>query len=329
MLCNIVAVAWLGMGLRGWILSQLIGQVFGLVLFAVPFLREKWPPVQGRVLRQLLILGLPMVPSFFFMYVIQQGNRYMVEVFSGWEDLGVYMIGIGLATASSFAVSSFQTSWTPYFMSFRDHPVEAETAFGRATTYYCYFMGLAAVCFFAFAQPVTELMANAKFHDAWLTVGSLALANILAGATNLLTPAQYFSEKLSHLMVMQAIAAAASLGINAGIIWWGGVAYAGFALALSYVFLLLLHGWWNKRGISMRLPIRYEWGRLGAVAAALALVAALTLLFPAHGVIAGFTQGCILVLAFCVLLWLLLTPENRRYLLNLVRRTPAEQKTAS
>ncbi len=318
-LCNIIAVAWLKMGLRGWITSQLIGQAIGLVLYLVPFLRSRRPQVDRAVLRRLLVLGLPMMPCFAFMFIIQQGNRYTVEHFYGLGQLGIYSLAASLATVSSLAVTAFQLSWTPYFMEYRDKPAEAEAAFGRVTTYYFYFMGLVTVCFFAFAQPVVEAMTGPGFHPAWLAVGSLALANILAGATNLLTPAQYFSEKLGHLTVMQAIAAVLSLGINAGLIFWLGPAAAGFALALSYACLLLIHGWWNHRGKSMHLPVRYEWGRLAMVAAAVALAAVLYMLFPAGSVLSGFFRGVVGPFVFCTLVWAMLTPEQRNTALCMVR----------
>ena len=319
-LCNIVAVAWLKMGLRGWITSQLIGQAIGLILYLVPFLRSRRPRLDRPVLRRLLVLGLPMMPCFAFMYIIQQGNRYMVEHFYGLGQMGIYNLAASLATVSSLAVTAFQTSWTPYFMAYRDKPVEAKAAFGSVTTYYFYFMGLATVCFFAFAQPVVEIMTGPDFHPAWVAVGSLALANILAGATNLLTPAQYFSDKLGHLTVMQAIAAVLSLGINAGLIYWLGPGAAGFALALSYGCLLLIHGWWNHRGKSMHLPVRYEWGRLALVAVAVAVVAAAYLVFPAGSVLSGFICGVVGPLVFCGLVWAMLTPEQKITVLGMMRR---------
>lgn len=319
-LCNIIAVAWLRLGLYGWITSQLIGQTIGLALYLAPFLRGGRPRVDGAVLRRLLVLGVPMMPCFAFMFIIQQGNRFTVEHFYGLGSLGVYNLAASLATVSSLAVTAFQVSWTPYFMSFREKPGEAEAAFGRVTSYYFYFMGLVTVCFFAFAQPVVEVMTGPDFHGAWPAVGALALANVLLGAVNLLTPAQYFSEKLGHLTVMQGIAAAVSLIINAGLIGVAGPLAGGFALALCYLFLLALHHWWNRRGLSMKLCVSYEWRKLSAVAAAVAGLAAFYLFIPAQSVTAGFVRGAAGPASFGLLIWLLLSRPQRRTLVEVVRR---------
>jgi len=167
---NIIAVAWLRAGLYGWIVSQLIGQSIGLVLYVTPFLRGGRLRPDRTALRRLLVLGLPMMPCFAFMYIIQQGNRYTVEHFYGLGQLGIYNLAASLATVSSLAVTAFQVSWTPYFMAYRDKPAEAEQAFGRVTTYYFYFMGMVTVCFFFFFLPVVEAMTGPDFHPAWMAV---------------------------------------------------------------------------------------------------------------------------------------------------------------
>jgi O-antigen/teichoic acid export membrane protein len=318
--CNIVAVAWLKMGLRGWITSQLIGQAIGLILYAIPFLRSRRPRIDRAVLRRLLLLGLPVMPCFAFMYIIQQGNRYTVEHFHGLAELGIYNLAASLATVSSLAVTAFQVSWTPYFMAYRDKPAEAGKAFGKVTTYYFYLTGLIAACFFAFAQPVVEFMTGPAFHSAWVIVGSLAVANVLAGATNLLTPAQYFSEKLGHLTIMQAIAAAVSVGINAWLIGWLGPQAGGLALALCTAFLLVLHGWWNHRGLSMHLRVHYEWSRLAVIVLSVGGIAALYLVFPSPDVVTGMVRGVAGPSVFCLIVWFLLDPAQRHLIIGALRR---------
>lgn len=337
--CSIAAVAWLGMGLRGWILSQLISQVLGLVLYAAPFFRLGIPGINRPLLKELLKLGLPMIPCFGCMYVIQQGNRYAVEHFHGLGSLGIYTCAASLATVSSLAVSSFQNAWTPYFMTFREQLAAAESAFGRVTTYYFCFMTVVTVCFFAFAQPVVELMTHADYHPAWLAVGSVALANVLLGATNLLTPAQYFSGKLSHLTVMQLIAAALSVGINAGVIRWLGPSAAGFALALCYGALLVIHWWWNHRHRSMELPVQYEWHKLTALGLLIVTAGSFALLFPAHsisiqgwtvsGIAAGLFRGALISGAATAVVWFILPPHVRQSALDRVRKRKSPEAAAN
>lgn len=318
--CNLVALVWLRMGLYGWVASQAVGQALSLVLYALPVIRRGSLRPARATLRQLFRLGLPMIFCFGCMYVLQQGNRFLVENFFGLRQLGIYSLAASVAAVSSLAVTAFQTSWTPYFMGFRKDPVGARSAFGRMTTYYFYFMGLVVVCFFSFAQPVIELMTRSAFHDAWLSVGSVALSNVLLGAAALLTPAQYFSEKLGHLTIMQSIAAPAALNINIWVFALAGPHAAGFALALSYGFLLLVHLWWNVRGISMKLPVDYEWGKLGLVTIAVAAAAAGYLAFPASSVAAGLFRGLLGPAAFCALLWIMATAEQRRGLTDCARR---------
>ena len=161
-------------------------------------------------------------------------------------------------------------------------------------------------------------------------MGIAALANFLGGATNLLMPAQYFSEKLKHLAVIQAIAAAASIALNLIALSTLGAVGAGFALAASYLFLLLVHHIWNVRGVSMHLPIAYEWKRLAIVALCVVVSAVWTLWFPAteyhlfgfriSSVATGIARGCLLAAGTLCVLWISLPPESRRTALSRLRR---------
>jgi O-antigen/teichoic acid export membrane protein len=331
-LLNVCAVAWMQTGLAGWVFSQMLGQAIAVLLYAAPFLRGGLTGGRRDLVKRLLLLGLPMVPCFACMYVMQQGNRYAVEWVHGLGQLGIYNVAISLATVSSLAVSAFQTSWTPYFMSYRNQPEEARTAFGRMTTYYVYFMGLVTVCFFAFAQPVVEIMTGSGFHAAWRGVGLLALASVLVGATNLLTPAQYFSGRLAHLTVMQTVAAVCSIGINLlFVLSSASLESAAAALVVTYLLLLGIHYFWNRRGYSMELPVDYEWGRLLGTAAAVAAVAVFTLVCPAPTLAAAsgknfnvllmvFVRSSAIVAVFALWLWAIMDSGTRSQCRQLLGR---------
>ncbi len=310
-LLTVAMVVWWRKGLHGWMVAQLAGQAVALSLYAWPFLREVRVRPRVAVMGELLRMGLPMVPSFGFIYLITQGNRYMVDHYLGIENLGVFSLASSMAASVSLVVSAFQTAWTPYFMGFRHNMEAARSAFGDITAVYFLSMSLVAAGFFCFAQPAVELLTDKAFHGGWVVVGNVALSYILTGATNLLSPAQYFSGKLWHLTVMQGIAAVVGTLLSH---WWinqGGIVGAGAALMASYLVLFLIHYCWNRAGLTMLLPVDYRWGKVIVIWAAVAAVSLWTIYMPAHSVGGGALRGAGFMAFIGAILWVVLGNRER------------------
>ena len=70
----------------------------------------------------------------------------------------------------------------------------------------------------------------------------------------------------------------------------------------------------------MHLPVRYDWGRLMAVGAAVAISAVFYLVFPAGSILSGCLRGVVGPMLFCVLVWMVLTPPQRGTALAMLRR---------
>jgi O-antigen/teichoic acid export membrane protein len=309
---NILAVVGLRMGLQGWLAATLAGQVLQGLGFALAIMARGAIPVRKRLVRLLLLQGLPMVPSFAFLYVLQQGNRYFMEMLHGLGTLGIYTVGMSLGMVMSLFTTAFQNAWLPYFMRFVDKPRdEAEAIFGRVTSYYFLGFGSLTLCFFIFARPVVELMANPRFRDAIWVVGPVALAYLLQGAGTLLTPPQYFGNRLEHITLLQGIAAGISVLINWVFITRWGLMGGGLALALSHANLLVLHYLWNCLGKSHPLRIRYEWRRLAGFGLVFAAFASYFMFGPCFGPALACLQGITAVVLLGGALWMLISSEDR------------------
>lgn len=314
----VIAVVNLKLGLAGWIGGQMVGQLISLVAYGVYFLRHDRGSIKWPVLRELVYMGIPLIPSFLFIYIITQGNRYFIERFWGVEELGVFSVASSIAAAVSLAVTAFQNAWTPFFMSYRNDINAARIVFGEVTSWYLLGMGVCAVAFFCFAQPIMALMTEQSFHSGWIVIGTVATAYILTGATNLLAPAQYFSGKIWHLSIIQAIAAVCSVVINWLLIRSGGLLGAGSALALSFLALFIIHAVWNHMDWSMSLPINYNWSRILTVWCAVFVVAVLTIYFPASSIGFGLARGFALNFGFLVGMVILLSERERTSIKSMI-----------
>lgn len=272
---SLFMVVILQRGIQGLIEGGLIVQVVNLFLFLAPTA----PGLKFRLSRtlgkELLRLGVPLVPSFAFLFVLQQGNKYILQWFRGLDEVGIYAVGFNFGMVMNLVVSAFQNAWYPYFMSFMDKPDEGRRLFGRIFTYYVFGFGALSLLFYLAARPVVMLMTQPAFHEAYKVVGLSATAQFLIGVFSLLLPGVFFAKEVRYISGVQGIAAVASLALNLLLVPAFGLQGAGIALALGLLTMAVLQHCWNlRRGY---LPVQYEWLRVGLFALVYTVYAALAL----------------------------------------------------
>lgn len=258
----LVLVIALRRGVRGLVEGSLLGQLATLLLFVLPCARMLRPRFNWKTAREMLRVGGAFIPSFLWLFIIQHGNKYILERVDGIENLGIYTIGFNIGMAIAIVVGGFQSAWMPYFMSFVERREEGERVFGRVTTYYVFAFGLLALVFFAAARPAMLVLTRPAFHGAYVVVGCAATAQIFSGLFSVLLPAMYFENDVHYVSVVQAIVAVAAVGLNFALIVWFGVFGAAVGLAIGSLCLPVAQHIWNVRHRAYIHP-HYEWRRIG------------------------------------------------------------------
>ena len=241
-LAVLLVVGW-GRGVRGWVEADLAAKALTLALFALPAVVAARPRFDRAVARHLLRLGLPMVPSFAFVFVLQQGNKYILQLISGLAALGVYNVGFNLGMAAlGMPVAAFQRAWMPHFMAYLDRRDEARTAFGRVMTWYVFGFGTLSLLAIVVARPVVMVMTQPEFHGAYQSLGLAATAQFVFGAFLVLLPGAYFAKDVRALALTHAAAALIAIVASTLLILHFGILGAGLGLvtgAAAQALLLL------------------------------------------------------------------------------------------
>ena len=257
---SVLLVVVLRKGVQGFVEGRLLGQAAGTIVYMIvvaPSLRFGFSWGIGQ---ELLKLGIPMIPSFASLFVLQQINKYMLQWFSGLDTVGVYTVGNNLGLILSLLVTGFTTAWYPYFMSFVDRQDEARVLFGRILTYYVFGFGMLSLLFYLFAKPAVIIMTQPSYFEAYKVVGLSATAQFLMGMFNILLPGIYFAKDVKYVSGIQAIAAFIAVGLNLALIPMFNLLGAAIALVLGILAMVILQQRWNlKRNY---LEVKYEWTRI-------------------------------------------------------------------
>lgn len=318
---SLAFVVGLRAGVLGFVAAGLVGQAVGLLLTISVTLRGVPVRFDPSIARRLLTLGIPMIPSFLFLFVMFQANRYIIQVQRGLDELGVYTVGFNLGYVISLVVAGFQNAWVPFFLRYSDRRDEARALFGRIVTYYVLGAGALTLLFFLAARPGVFILTRPAFHDAYLVVGAAATSQFLVGLHSLLLAGVYFAKDVRSVPIIQGISAVVGLTLNVVLIPQLGIAGAGVALVVAtFMMVVLLHGLnlWRRY-----LAVEYEWSRIlpfGAAFIAIAIACSMPRDLPVPAEILLAVVGTLMVAG--IVLRLLSTSE-RRLLLDFANRLVA------
>jgi O-antigen/teichoic acid export membrane protein len=309
-------VAGLGRGVQGVLEADLIAQGATCAVFALPVVRSFPVEIRRRLARELLALGVPLIPAFGSVFVLQHGSRYILQWLQGPEQVGVYAVGVNLAGAIGLLVAGFQSAWMPYFMRFADRRDEAGHAFGRVATYYTVAVGTATLLMYLFARPLVALLAAPEYRGAERVVGLAATSQFLSGSFLILIPGLYFAREVKYVGAMQAAAAAVAVVLNVALV--PAMGYTGSALAVTVSYVLLNAGqlWWNSR--RPYVEAHFDWLRLRRFGTLYTVFALLTWIPRDLPLVLECGLAVLLAGLLGAMVWRLLTREERWIVWNMV-----------
>ncbi|MCM8831844.1 MAG: oligosaccharide flippase family protein [Candidatus Omnitrophica bacterium] len=243
---NIFFVIILKRGLKGYFESYLFAQALSFFIFSFLNKFDFKFTFDKQVLVKLVKYGLPMVPSFFSLFIIAQSNRYILRYIFNLDSVGIYTVGYNIGSITQIIVNAFQNAWTPYFFSFYHKQEEAIEHFGQILKFFIIIMGFICLCFFIFAKFVVMFFISDQFLSAYKIIGFIALSNLFLGLYSILLPPMYFEKEVKYTSLIQMITAIFTIVVNIPLIFYYKELGASIGFCFGYFFMFLLTWLFNN-----------------------------------------------------------------------------------
>jgi len=299
-------------GAMGALIGSLVGQTSTTLLLFAAAADELSVKDIVRWARELLRQGLPFIPSFFFLFLVQNWVRWPLEWHHGLDAVGIYSVGSSIGSALGILTGAFISAWTPYALSHADRQVEAVQVLGRATLYYVAGFGFLTTLFFLYATPVVQIFTQPAFHSATGVVGLSAVAQFLSALFLMLLPPLYFAKRVDNVLVSQAVASGIVFLLAAILVPSFGIAGAATTVVLGFSALVVVQ--WACLQRMPVLRIHYDYWRAGLLCLVFSAVAALSFLISFVDPVRGFALAgaAALVTAAIVFLGICRVPDVLR-----------------
>jgi O-antigen/teichoic acid export membrane protein len=264
---SLLFVAVLRMGPIGMPLGQLLASAGVLSLVSFRFARRLKPALDGSLLREAVLLSLPLTPRLFLNVVSNNFDKYIIGLLGSMGGVGIYSIGQKLGVMVFTFMTALQNVFAPGVYSRMFAGGTEARDVGRYLTPFAYASVAAALLVALFAEEVLILLTPREYHAAAgiVTVLAVYYAILFFGKQ----PQLIYAKKTALVSVLGGVGVA--LHVAFGILFvqtWGAVG-AAWAVLVAGGLTTAAGVWLGQR----HFRIHYEAGRLFAIYSLLVLAA--------------------------------------------------------
>ncbi|HSG12357.1 MAG TPA: oligosaccharide flippase family protein, partial [Gaiellaceae bacterium] len=175
---TLTLVVALDKGALGVIVGNFTGTLVVYVLL-LGYRREQLGlQVDRHLLRAMNRYGLPLVPSALMLWVTNFSDRFLLLKLADSAEVGLYSVGVRVASAMALLLTAFRMSWPPFAYSIEDDR-EAKATYSFVLTYVMTFMTWVATGLALLSPWLVDLIAAPEFSRSSDVVGPLAFSVVL------------------------------------------------------------------------------------------------------------------------------------------------------
>ncbi len=315
-LITIVMTIVLVVGFNQHALGVIVGNFIGtLAVYIVLLAYRRYQlglEFDRRLLREMNRFGLPLVPAAIFLWGINFSDRLFLVRYVGQDEVGLYSIGVRLASAIVFLQFAFRTAWPAFAYSIKSDD-EAKQTYAWVLTYLVLITCWISLALGVLSPWLARLLTKPEFYGGARVVSLLAFAGVAFTAYTVVAIGVGRARKTQFNWVVTGVAAALNIGMNFVLVPRYGMIGAAISTAAAYSAMFVL----MTLNAQRVFPAPYQWRR---VATAAGVAVALDVTGEWAGV--GLGVAVALVIAYPVALGALgfYSPGERRRIAQLARR---------
>ncbi len=207
---SIGAVTIFGLGIRGLYLGQIVGALAPAALALWLSRRDLGGRLSRRTLGELLRIGLPSIPATLVYLAYTLLDRQILGAVMGQEAVGVYAVGVRVATIPLTIATVVALAWYPL----ASRAIHAGPAYARlfadATRYIVSGLALVALTIALFGREIVAIAAPAEYALAAVVAIPLAFAVAIGGFGTIAGAAIFARRRLGLFIVTNGLALVAN-----------------------------------------------------------------------------------------------------------------------
>jgi len=255
---NIIFIAGYHMGVWGVLYSMIITNMLTTALllsYCLPQIGIRFDPAKLRV---LLRFSLPLLPAGILMFVLNMGDRFLLNHFAGPDAVGIYSLGYKFGMILSLFVGMpFLQIWDWKRVSIYEQHKANQILFTKIPIYLLLILAVAGLLVSVPIKEIIHAVASVQFQAAAQITPWVALGYAFYILFYVVDIGIFLRGKTYWYVVINGVAAAINLGLNFYLIPRYAALGAAVAKAVSFAVCPVM-----AYAVSQRYhPVTYEYGK--------------------------------------------------------------------
>jgi O-antigen/teichoic acid export membrane protein len=210
------------------------------------------------LLREMQRFGLPLVPAALALIAINFSDRFFLAHLAGLDEVGVYEMGMRVASAMVLLLTAFRMAWPAFAYSIEDE-LQARRTYAFVLTYLVLITSWVALALGLLAPWIVRLLSSdSSFDEGARVVAILAFAKAAYAAYIVMAIGVGRARRTQFNWVITGAAALVDIGLNLILVPRYGMFGSAAATAAAFVVLFLGMTWYAQRVY----PVPYQWRRV-------------------------------------------------------------------
>lgn len=174
---NILMVAYLGMGIHGYLLALVAGNVFRCVYLgaACKIWREiSFGSMHGKTIWKMLKYSLPMIPNSLFWWVNSSINKYFLTGMTSLSEVGLYSAASKIPTLGNTVMNVFNSAWRLSAIK-EDSSEDKSSFFLSIYELFSLLLIIVTLGITVCVKPLALILFSKDFYQAWIVVPLLMI----------------------------------------------------------------------------------------------------------------------------------------------------------
>lgn len=258
---NIVCLLFLKLGIDGYLISMLLGQIISF-LYQIIYggvLKEIWLSVCSfdiKLFKDMVRYSVPLMINSLSWWINNVSDRIMISFFKGVAENGIYAISYKIPTIISIVQSVFFNAWIISAIKEFD-PEDKDGFIGGTYDFYSFALSIVCSVVLMLNIPIASLLYSNDFFIAWKCVPFLLIGTIFYGLSlfhGAIFTAQKNTKAISRTTLYGALINAL---LNVLLINFYGAVGAASATMIGCFFVW----WFRSNEIKKSIQMRFDWWR--------------------------------------------------------------------
>ncbi len=254
--CNVLFLFVFRMGVTGYVLSVVIGNVLTTVflIFKARLWRMIRPvKVDRGMMKALLRFSLPLIPTTLCWLITDLSDRSMVTAICGTSANGIYSAAYKIPTVVTLVASIFLQAWQFSAIAEEDDEAERSRFYSGVFGGYLSLVMIGAAGLILLSRWLTGILLADSYFDAWQYMPTLLCAAALEAIVSFLASVYLVKKKSMHSFLTALVGAVSNILLNLWLIPWIGPLGAAIATLASYALVMIVRLWDTQVLLRFRL----------------------------------------------------------------------------